>query len=399
MTEIMDEDKYIVLISEEELKNFCNESIKLSDLKHKGGRFYYKDTIYTGKVYSELKYSNLLIGNIKDGKLDGQWRKIDDMGDNEIAVYEEAHFKNNKRDGLYIRREWNNTIEKIGYYINGKKEGIWKEYNSYGELYGEMHYTKGKRVSWLNYSKNSMDAKYFYGQNKKEYFYKDGYLREEDILTEEGRVGRIYYKNGQLMAEGNNFEDFSWNIKIGTWNYYSEDGELKNIKTYYTCKKYSEIRNDREYINYEQYVNGIENGKGIIEETILKEEMKEMPKIIKEEIEEWIEGIRYVNGIPNPDTSKAIFKKMGKTGTFVEYHSNGKVAKEETYYDGKLNGVAKYWHDDGELYLIRRYSSGNIIDEAWEHNKNKVSTILKNIWNLAVEWAEKENMKRLNSKN
>ncbi|WP_187107029.1 hypothetical protein [Fusobacterium mortiferum] len=46
MTEIMDEDKYIVLISEEELKNFCNESVKLSDLKHKGGRFYYKDTIY-----------------------------------------------------------------------------------------------------------------------------------------------------------------------------------------------------------------------------------------------------------------------------------------------------------------------------------------------------------------
>lgn len=89
---------------------------------------------------------------------------------------------------------------------------------------------------------------------------------------------------------------------------------------------------------------------------------------------------------------------MGKTGTFIEYHSNGKIAKEETYYNGQLDGIAKYWHDDGELYLVRRYSSGIILEEAWEHNKNKISTILKNIWDLAVEWAEKENMKKLNGK-
>lgn len=71
MSEIMDEDEYIVLITEEELKEFYDKAIKLSDLKHRGGKFYYNDILYTGKVYSELEYSRLLIGNIKDGRLDG----------------------------------------------------------------------------------------------------------------------------------------------------------------------------------------------------------------------------------------------------------------------------------------------------------------------------------------
>lgn len=401
MSEIMDEDECIILISEEELKKFCNEAIKLSDLKYRGGKFYYNNILYTGKVYSELEYFRLLIGNIKDGRLDGQWRKIEDMGDNEINVYEEAHFKNNKRDGLYIRRDWDNTIEKIGYYINGKKEGIWKEYDSNRNLEFEEFYSKGRRIWFRDYKYNykfydNLKSCYKIGAfYKSEYFYKDGYLKKEYILSEKENVGRIYYKSGQLMAEGNILESLSHNIKIGAWNYYSEEGELQDIRIEYTYKEY--LRKDG-LTGYHQYVNGIENGQGIIEETILKEEMKEMPKIIKEEIVEWIEGIRYVNCIPNPDTNEIKAKEIGKTGTFIEYHPNGKVAKEETYYDGQLNGVAKYWHDDGELYLVRRYSSGSIIEEAWEHNKNKVSTILKNIWDLAVEWAEKENMKRLNSK-
>ena len=144
-------------------------------------------------------------------------------------------------------------------------------------------------------------------------------------------------------------------------------------------------------ITCEMVMNYLDN-RGVLEET------KEVPKIIKKEKIEWIDCIRYVDGVPNPDTSGIKEKEMGKTGTFIEYHSNGKIAKEETYYNGQLDGIAKYWHDDGELYLVRRYSSGIILEEAWEHNKNKISTILKNIWDLAVEWAEKENMKRLNGK-
>ena len=122
MSEIMDEDEYIVLITEEELKEFYDKAIKLSDLKHRGGKFYYNDILYTGKVYSELEYSRLLIGNIKDGRLDGHWRKIQDFGNNKINVYKEWHFKNNKRNGLYVEYEYDNIIEKIGYYINGKKK-------------------------------------------------------------------------------------------------------------------------------------------------------------------------------------------------------------------------------------------------------------------------------------
>ena len=404
MSEIMDEDEYIVLITEEELKEFYDKAIKLSDLKHRGGKFYYNDILYTGKVYSELEYSRLLIGNIKDGRLDGHWRKIQDFGNNKINVYKEWHFKNNKRNGLYVEYEYDNIIEKIGYYINGKKEGVWKWYDCYSVLNLEECYSEGRKIWDIDYDDNSKvyfnlnsscKSKNFYNFYKVQYFYKDGYLKEEYILTEKGRLGRIYYKNGQFMAEGNMIENPSWYIKVGRWNYYSEEGELQDIKIDYTYKEYLKKNG---WTNYYQCVNGIEKGQGIIEETILKEETKEVPKIIKKEKIEWIDCIRYVDGVPNPDTSGIKEKEMGKTGTFIEYHSNGKIAKEETYYNGQLDGIAKYWHDDGELYLVRRYSSGIILEEAWEHNKNKISTILKNIWDLAVEWAEKENMKRLNGK-
>jgi hypothetical protein len=85
---------------------------------------------------------------------------------------------------------------------------------------------------------SSCKSKNFYNFYKVQYFYKDGYLKEEYILTEKGRLGRIYYKNGQLMAEGNMIENPSWYIKVGRWNYYSEEGELQDIKIDYTYKEY-----------------------------------------------------------------------------------------------------------------------------------------------------------------
>ncbi|MGL4538102.1 MAG: toxin-antitoxin system YwqK family antitoxin [Cetobacterium sp.] len=101
----------------------------------------------------------------------------------------------------------------------------------------------------------------------------------------------------------------------------------------------------------------------------------------------------------NGNLKKECSYKNGQLiGESIEYHENGKVYIRESYGEYGLDGICEYWHDDGELFLIRKYKQGVAVSETWDHQLNLAGTIIKNIWKIAVEWAENENRKKLNQK-
>lgn len=110
----------------------------------------------------------------------------------------------------------NGTLSMEGEYnLDGEAEGEWKYYHSNGNLKGIGHYAQGKKTGvFQNY------------EEEKGYLFSEGDYTgktKEDLI-----FWRFYYEDGSLQKEGTareigNNED--WEI-TGEWRYYSPSGEL-----------------------------------------------------------------------------------------------------------------------------------------------------------------------------
>ena len=69
-----------------------------------------------------------------------------------------------------------------GKYINGKKEGLHKEWYKSGQIQSELEYENGK----INFKKHI------------KYWYEDGQLMIEDMYVKKQNIGKMYYGDGKL---------------------------------------------------------------------------------------------------------------------------------------------------------------------------------------------------------
>ena len=79
-------------------------------------------------------------------------------------------------------------------------------------------------------------------------------------------------------------------------------------------------------------------------------------------------GQRTKNGVPY-------------SGEVISYYTNGKVESLEEFYEGRRNGFARKWFDDGVLAYESHYTNGfrNGHTRSWWFNSNKRSeTFFKN---------------------
>ena len=109
------------------------------------------------------------------------------------------------------------TVEgEYRYYAKGETEPFT------GILFSE--HPNGNTSSWQEYV-NGL------GQGKWINYYENGNYKEighyEQNLVE-GPITK-FYMNGKIQAKGN-YKD--WRIKIGIWEYYNQDGQLKHTKDY-----------------------------------------------------------------------------------------------------------------------------------------------------------------------
>lgn len=63
------------------------------------------------------------------------------------------------------------------------------------------------------------------------------------------------------------------------------------------------------------------------------------------------------------------------TGRAVNMHENGKPKHDASFYEGKLDGVEKYWHANGQLWKEKMWLEGvfhGFVTE-WDENGNIIS--------------------------
>ena len=181
---------------------------------------------YPNKIVSSIEAYNM-------GKKEGATIYIDKRG--RITMSE--NYKNGLRHGFNIvYSQYNDGPATETNYVNGKKNGFYRQFYENGKLQEESFYLDDKKDSISKFNNKS-------GHLVAEYHYKNGLFEgpqktfyETDTLqsvmnyrnNEPDGLFRECYPNGKTRIEGNYLKG----LQTGTWTEYDETGKATKVSKY-----------------------------------------------------------------------------------------------------------------------------------------------------------------------
>ena len=171
--------------------------------------------------------------NYRDGLIDGPYESFFSNGN----LYEKGQIKNGKREGLWQAfDEQNGYIEHERYFINGKKEGIEKHYNIYGEMITSSMFKNGRQDG---------ESKVFY---------------HKDLIANDDDAKLLF--NIQLYREQGKWDDQVM-IFSQVLNKLNDDNKVtKEMKTPDTPQQLDEIDTSADTVNIDAGIGGFNAGEG-----------------------------------------------------------------------------------------------------------------------------------------
>ncbi len=238
--------------------------------------------------------------NYKDDKLHGETREYSEDGRVIVLYfYEEGILQKTQKinrfneerlkQGLWITFHANENKKLEGGYVDGKKHGIFKEYDVMGNLIAIYKYENGV-ISEESSELSVLDTKYTYYTNAKvktEATYRDSLLQgyrltydengniihseffdkgiklSEGLTDKQGREQgkwKYFYETGELQAEGK-YKD---GLKIEIWKYFYKDSTLEQTGKYILGKPDDEwiwYYPDKTVRREENYDRGVRDGR------------------------------------------------------------------------------------------------------------------------------------------
>ena len=252
---------------------------------------------------------------------------------NNILIFEGVYL-NGKRNGLGKEYYNNGKLKFEGKFLNGKRNGKGKEYYNSGALKFDGEYLNNKILIGTLYDENGYIIHEYNNINgiKKEYDYNGTLIFEGEYSNgERNGKGKEYNYNGLLKFEGNYIDG-----KRNGYGKEYDDNYLIFEGIYFNDKKWE----GKGYNILKNFVYQLKGGRGSIKE-YNKGELK-------------FEG-DYVNGERNG---------MGK-----EYNDKGELIFEGEYLNGLKNGKGKEYHDNGELCYEGDYIKGLKYGKGKEYNE------------------------------
>lgn len=260
-----------------------------------------EDAKETKKLDRKIAYHSngqpSIIATYYKGKADGLRREFDTLG-NVIKGY---IFE----DG-YLRSEGITDME-------GRRQGVWKEYYETGELKSEGKYVNSKKVDeW-------------------KYYFPDKTIEVLGSYNKKGQqIGewKWYYANHQLMR----IENYEDGILEGDFIEYDEDGETVVQGKY-------EDGNEEGYWTYR-------NGKSLEEGNYVSGSREGTWKIWYEE--------NVLNVVME-------YQEDLLQGNYTIYYENNVIKRSGKYVKGEKNGIWRDYSVEGELILTTLYDEGKEI--------------------------------------
>ncbi|HPE55632.1 MAG TPA: hypothetical protein P5514_04635 [Bacteroidales bacterium] len=326
--------------------------------------------------YNEFYYPNGQVsseGMMRDGKPDGYWKTYYENG----VLKSEGNRKNFELDSIWtFYSDSGNVVLQISY-LDGKKNGIRRtiqkdeivEENFVDDVkqgYTYFYYPNGalwKQINFLDgleegigkeFSKND-------GRVTKLMYYKKGFITDIENINRIDRAGmkqgkwKYFYDDGNLWKEG----EYKNDLKNGYFKEYSRDGVLLSTAKYEDGVLQEDVAELAKLdIKREYYPNG--NVK------IVASYNGDVPQGVRREYSpegDITAGYVFQNGTI---IGEGIINEEGiKNGLWKEFYPNGALKSLGMYDHGKKQGEWKYYHPNGQLEQVGSYNKDGKADGFW----------------------------------
>jgi antitoxin component YwqK of YwqJK toxin-antitoxin module len=301
------------------------------------GLFKIFDTV--GDVLYEISFKNKIAisGTTKQITTDVNIGKIEYRNATNADFYNLGFNYQKEKAKLVLEFYSDGSLQSETYYLNNKKDGLFRAYFSDGALRTETYFTKGKM--------NGLFKEYYLDNNKIKIAanYKNGKLDGNFKLFAKcgGLLNDRNYVNGKLEGE---------TITYGQFCESSYDGF--NMMSYYES---NELYKDLEHVD-STYISSSGPPDTLHCKMNFKNNKLDGKVICYEYYSDLIHIENYTNGIKN--------------GLSQSLHSNGNIRSETNYKDGKKDGYSKNYHANGKVSEIELYKSDNLIGHAEIYYEN-----------------------------
>ena len=310
----------------------------------------------------------------REGKKHGYWKTFYD----DWTVHTECYYRHGLRDGFYKEYDEKGNLKKITKFVNdveqvlesdqkplvvqheyypngkvrreasfrdGKREGVWRDFDEDGNVIKSQTYKKGVLVG-----EGIVDTD---GKRRGEYkeFYPDSTLRAEGLFIGGERSGawKFYYHNGQLQEIGS----YKEGQPDGAWTWYYDNGQKQIEEQFYKGQPngpYKEYDAKGNIMVSGTYFDGMKNGKWTEQIGDMRSEGEYRND---KQVGEWVSYY---------DNDKMAFKGKFNVGypdgEHFFYYENGKLREIQNYKAGVKHGDWKKYLDTGELYFTITYDQG-----------------------------------------
>ena len=310
----------------------------------------------------------------RDGKKHGYWKTFFD----DWNVHTECYYRHGLRDGFYKEYDEKGNLKKITKFVNdveqvleadqkplivqheyypngrvrreasfrdGKREGVWREFDEEGNVINSQTYKKGALVGEGIVGTD--------GKRRGEYkeFYPDSTLRAEGLFIDGLRSGewKFYYHDGKVQEVGT----YKEGDPDGVWVWYHENGQKQIEEQFYKGQPngpYKEYDAKGNLIVSGTYFDGMKNGKWTEQIGDMRTEGEYRND---KQVGEWTSY--YDNG---KMAFRGKFNAGYPDGEHFFYYPNGKLREIQVYSAGVKNGDWKKYLDTGELYFTITYKQG-----------------------------------------
>ncbi len=309
---------------------------------------YVKDSIQGVASYyyqdGSIKEKSLFKGNLRNGETrlyhqDGrviwliQYEKNAVVNRQAINRYDSE----NRETGLWMTFHPNEQKKLVGNYLDGMRNGIFKEYDENGKLLNIYEYNMGK----LSTDETSLDVisqdRYYYPNGQVKRIETKRGSRKQGFTQKFDKDGNLIlsqiFRNDTLIAEGNQNDKGQ---KEGLWKYYYSNGNISSTGN---------------------YVNGKKHGlwKYYFEEGPLEQEGYWKMDVL--------DGEWHWYFMDGKDRCIMNFKNGKEDGSYIEYDQYTYVVSEGEYKEGYK--VGKWYYSGGDVVEVGKYRDG-LKDGDWE---------------------------------
>lgn len=327
------------------------------------------EQLYINRYNSDSLKSNLWIefhpnekkrleGKYEDGKKQGIFKEYD-VDENLIAIYNynDGELANTSKNVQFLEIEKN-------YYNNGKlKSAISKDKQGLKQGYTYFYDSLGRLTDAKFYDRDTIlftgitDS---LGRKQKEwvYYYRNGNKKAEGIFINDKEDGpwRYYFEDGTLEQSG----DYALGKALGTWRWYFFGGKDRRIENY----ENGLLNGD--YLEYDpygyitaegQYQDGYKNGKWFlsygdqVEQGKFRDGLKQGQwEYFKYELSEEAKYFvgEFYQGLPD--------------GDWNIYNTDGKLIQVLSFNKGSKEGIQKTYSASGQILREAEYKSGELIN-------------------------------------